>query len=129
MGLAFRTDPAEWSRTGRGILFEVKTYTSKPGRLNVSLIVGPGEQGRRRAIYEAARGRPELFVGLVKPMGVKWVTIFSRDLLTPEQAAKLSAEQQANNLRLAWSEFQAAVLPGLIDSVLEIDAEAAGAAG
>jgi hypothetical protein len=127
--LAFKTDPAEWSRTGRGILFEVKTYTNKPGRVNVSVIIGPGDQDRRRAIYEAARGRPELFVGLVKPMGVKWVTIFSRDLQTPEQAAKLSAEQQANNLRLAWSEFQAEVLPGLITGVLEIDADAAGGTG
>ena len=47
----------------------------------------------------------------------------------PEQAAKLSAEQQANNPRLAWSEFQAGVLPDLIEGVLEIDAEAAGATG
>lgn len=124
-GLSFRADSSEWSKTGRGILFEVKTYPAKPGRLNVSLIVGPGGQERRRAIYEAARARPELFVGLVKPMGMKWVTIFSRDLLTPERAAKMSAEQQANNLRLAWSEFQAEVLPGLIEAVLEIDAEAA----
>jgi len=123
--LSFRTDPAEWSKTGRGILFEVKTYTNKPGRLNVSLIVGPGDQNRRRAIYDAARARAETFVGIVKPMGVKWVTIFSRDLLTPERASSMSAEQQANNLRLAWSDFQCETLPGLIDAVLEIDAMAA----
>lgn len=121
--LSFRADPAAWSRTGRGILFEVKTYTGKPGRLNVSLIIGPGDQDRRHALYEGARARPETFVGLVKPMGVKWVTIFSRDLLTAERAATMSTEQQANNLRLAWSEFQGGALHALIDAMLEIDAE------
>ena len=123
--LSFRTDPAEWSKTGRGILFEVKTYTSKPGRVNVSLIVGPGDRERRQMIYDAARARPEIFVGLVKPMGLKWVTIFSRDLLTAERAATMSAEQQANNLRLAWSDFQGEALPILMETVIEIDAEVA----
>jgi hypothetical protein len=126
--LAFRTDAAEWSRTGRGILFEVKTYTNKPGRVNVSVIIGPGDQERRRMIYEAARARSDVFIGLVKPMGVKWVTIFSRDLLTAERAATMSAEQQANNLRLAWSDFQGGALPILIEAVLAIDAEVAGSA-
>lgn len=78
-------------------------------------------------IYEAARGMPDLFVGLVKPMGVKWVTIFSRDLLTAERAGTMSAEQQANNLRLAWSDFQSGALPSLIDAVLAIDTEVAAA--
>ncbi|RSV34694.1 hypothetical protein CA234_20815 [Sphingomonas sp. ABOLE] len=128
-GLQFRADSSSWSKTGRGLLFEVKTYPNKPGRVNVSLIIGPGPQDARHAIYEEAKGRPDLFVGLVKPMGAKWATIFSRDLLSAERATTMSAEQQANNLRLAWSDFQATTMPALIEAVSEIDGNVANRIG
>ncbi|MDQ0839185.1 PDDEXK-like family protein [Sphingomonas faeni] len=118
----FRIDPKEWSKTGRGLLFEVKSYAAKPGRLNISLIIGPGDQAYRKALHEAARARPGQFTGLTKSIGAKWVTIFSRDLLTAERAASMSAEAQTGNLRLAWSDFQATTLIGLIEAVLEMDA-------
>ena len=119
--LSYCIDEKDWSKTGRGLLFEVKTYLAKPGRVNVSLIIGPGDQAFRKALYEAASARSDMFVGLVKPMGVKWATIFSRDLLTAEQAATMSAEGQANNLRQSWSHFQDDALRKLTDVVLEMD--------
>ncbi|HEX8511975.1 MAG TPA: PD-(D/E)XK nuclease family protein [Allosphingosinicella sp.] len=121
--LSYRIDAGEWSKTGRGLLFEVKSFPYKPGRVNVSLIIGPGDQAYRRALHAAACAQPQLFVGLVKSIGVKWVTIFSRDLMTAERAATMSAEAQANNLGLAWSEFQGTTLQQLIRAILEIDAE------
>lgn len=124
-GLHFKADSSTWSKTGRGLLFEVKTYPNKPGRVNVSLIIGPGPQYARQAIYELAKGSPDLFVGLVKPMGAKWATIFSRDLLSAERAATMSTEQQANNLRLAWSDFQGSTMPALIEAVSGFDASVA----
>jgi hypothetical protein len=123
----FRIDLKDWSKTGRGLLFEVKSYVAKPGRLNVSLIIGPGDQAYRKALHEAAKARPKQFVGLTKSIGEKWVTIFSRDLLTAERAANMSSDAQINNLRLAWSDFQGTVLPRLIDTVLELDAAIAAA--
>jgi hypothetical protein len=68
-------DPAKWSKTGRGLLFEIKAYPNAPGRVNVALVVGPGDADMRTKLYEAARSKPHLFKGLVKPMGVQWVTI------------------------------------------------------
>ena len=56
-------------------------------------------------------------------MGAKWATIFSRDLITAERAATMSAEAQAANLRLAWSDFQEGTLPQLAEAILELDAE------
>lgn len=119
--LSYRIDKASWSKTGRGLLFEVKSYANKPGRLNISLIIGPGDDGYRSALYTAAQARKELFVGLVKPMGRLWATIFSRDLLTAEAAVSMATDAQVTNLRLAWSDFQATTLPRLIETVLEID--------
>ncbi len=116
-----RGDPKQWSKTGRGILFEAKTYAQAPGRVNISLILGPGDPAMRSRVYDAAVAQPLLFTGLVKPMGGKWATIFSRDLLTPAQAKNLTFEAQANNVSLGWSDFQGRTLQPLIDAVIAID--------
>jgi hypothetical protein len=116
-------DPTQWTRSGRGILFEAKIYADKPGRVNISLILGPAAAGEREFFYNAARGRSELFSGLVKPMGQKWAAIYSRDLLTAPQARSMAYEAQATNVSLAWSDFQGTVLPDLISAILEIDAD------
>jgi hypothetical protein len=114
-------DPAKWSKTGRGLLFEIKAYPNAPGRVNVALVVGPGDADMRTKLYEAARSKPHLFKGLVKPMGVQWVTIFSRDLLTANQAKGQTFDAQEFNVRAAWSDFQGTQLSSLIDAILEID--------
>jgi hypothetical protein len=118
-------DPNKWSKTGRGLLFEVKTYPAAPGRVNLSLIIGPCVAPIREAIYNYALARPHIFPGVVKPMGAKWATIFSRDLLTAAQASQLSFEAQTTNAALAWSDFQASQLPALITSILSLDVELA----
>jgi hypothetical protein len=119
---AIKGDPAKWSKTGRGLLFEAKTYAGTPGRVNISLILGPGDPATRVQVYQAAVSRPEMFTGLVKPMGAQWVTLFSRDLLTANQAKGLSFEAQATSVGLAWGDFQGRKLQALIDAILEIDA-------
>lgn len=123
--LTHKSDPKDWTRSGRGLLFEVKRDSAKPGRLLLSLVIGPGDAGNRTALYEGAKRQPELFVGLVKPMGGKWSTIFSRDLMTSKLAETLTAEQQEANVGLAWSDFQSTTLPVLIDAILGIDREIA----
>ena len=114
-------DPAKWSRTGRGLLFEIKTYINDPGRVNVSLIVGPGDADVRTKVYAAARSKPHLFQRLVTPMGEQYATIFSRDLLTSHQAQGQTFEAQEFNVRAAWSAFQGDQLGTLINTILEID--------
>ncbi|WP_269514044.1 PD-(D/E)XK nuclease family protein [Brevundimonas subvibrioides] len=114
-------DPTKWSKTGRGLLFEVKTYNGSPGRVNVSLILGPGDASMRAGVYAEALAQPHLFTGLVKPMGAQWVTIFSRDLQTAQQAKGQSFQVQANSAGLAWSDFQGRSLQPLIDAIIDID--------
>ncbi|WP_190306500.1 hypothetical protein [Rhizobium phaseoli] len=114
-------DPTKWSKTGRGLLFEIKTYASIPGRVNISLTLGPGDANMRAEVYRMATANPQLFKGLSKPMGAQWSSIFSRDFLTATQAKGLSFEAQEANVRLAWSDFLGGQLPALINGVLEID--------
>jgi hypothetical protein len=117
--LAFRSE--NWTSSGRGFLFELKSNAGKPGRVLLSLIMGPGEFGYRDAVYRAAAAEPDVFSGLQKPMGKLYSTIWSRVLLTPEQAAPLSAEQQRNNVVLAFSDFRGTALPAIIEAVSRLD--------
>jgi len=123
--LNYKSPANMWTKSGRGLLFEAKTFNNKPGRLLLSLVLGPGNQDYRKAMYEAAKNEHQLFEGLVKPMGEQFASIFSRELLTTEAAANLSTEAQIANVQLAWSEFQADILPQLIDAVLTIDSRIA----
>jgi hypothetical protein len=116
-------DRTKWSKTGRGILFEVKTYPNDPGRVNIAIVLGPGDHNMRSKVYNAAAAQPKLFHGLARPMGVQWATIFSRNLQTSAQAKNLTFEAQSANLELAWSDFQAQNLTPLINAVLAIDKE------
>lgn len=112
-------DPSKWTKTGRGILFEVKA--SPQGRVNIALILGPGDLSIRKQVYDAAAARPDLFAGRVKPMGPQWTTIFSQDLQTSVQAKGLTFEAQSTNVRHGWLDFQGGTLQPLTDAVLTID--------
>jgi len=56
-------------------------------------------------------------------MGVQWATIFSRNLLTSDQAKGQTFEAQEFNVRAAWSDFQGSQLGSLISTILEIDGQ------
>ena len=118
-------DPTQWTRTGRGILFEAKIYNNAPGRVNLALLLGPADSNMRQRIYQAAAAQPDLFTGLVRPMGRQWAAVFSRDLLTSAQAENLAFEARSFNVGLAWSDFQGRTLQLLTDAVLAIDRQLA----
>jgi hypothetical protein len=112
-----------WTRTGRGLMFEIKINAST-GRVHLILIMGPLSPQLRERIYAAALSRPDLFKGLVKPMGHQHSTLFSRDLMPAALARTLDFEQQCANASLTWSDFQGTELQGLIQEVETIVAEA-----
>ncbi len=114
-------DPTKWTKSGRWLLFEIKTYSGAAGRVNIALVLGPSDAATRKKVYELAVSKPQIFKGLVKPMGTQWATIFSRDLLTTNQAKGLSFEAQELNVRLAWSDFQAKHLSSLIQGIVDIE--------
>jgi hypothetical protein len=105
-----------WTRTGRGLMFEIKLNPST-GRVHLILIMGPLLPELRERIYAAAMSRPGVFKGLVKPMGQQHSTLFSRELLPAALARTLDFEQQCQTAALAWSEFQRTELQVLIDQV------------
>jgi hypothetical protein len=54
-------------------------------------------------------------------MGAQFATIFSRDLLKPAQAKRLTFEAQSFNVGIAWSDFRGQTLEQLVNAVLAIN--------
>ena len=124
--LSFETDREHrWSNGSCGILFEVKA--PKPGRVSISLIIGPGDQNYRSAMYEAVKSRPDLFVRQAKTMGATYSTLYSCDLLVITDASHKTAEQKKQDLERAWTNFSDIVLPKLTEAVIELDRQITGA--
>ena len=61
-----------------------------------------------------------MFVGIVKPMGAKWATIFARELLGAAAGRDMSHEDRAAVVNAAWADFLATNLPALEAAVADI---------
>jgi hypothetical protein len=115
-------DTTLWTRTGRTAVFEIKTYNAEAYayRVSVALVVGPAPNEIRARLYQAARDRPDLFKGLVKPMGAKFATIYGRDLLSHAAGKLMDDEQRAAVIQENWSTFQEEELPALTSTIMKI---------
>ena len=100
-------------------MFEIKTnYSGNTDRVNLVLMVGPGPAEDRTKLWQSAKERG--FTGLVKPMGVKWATIWSRDLLTQKAGASMDIDAKREAIEAAWANFLENDLPSLEAEILEI---------
>lgn len=115
---ALKCNPTEWTHSGRGMLFEVKSHPDT-GRVHLVLMMGPCEPAVRMHIYDAATKR-SLFKGLVKPMGQKSATLYNRELLTQVQAQRMDFEARCAAVSAAWSEFQQHDLLPLVTEISAI---------
>jgi hypothetical protein len=111
--------PGEWTKTGRSLLFEIKI--NDDNRIAVALVLGPSDEpALRRKIYEEAERRKKAFLGPVKPMGKKWSTIYSKELLSASEAKGMSYEEQVEAVEAAWQNFVDHDFPTLTAEVLEL---------
>ncbi|MET3694836.1 PDDEXK-like family protein [Methylobacterium goesingense] len=122
-------DQGLWTRTGRSAVFLVTTYNSEhySYRVSLALVVGPAPNDIRERLYQGARDRPDLFKGLVKPMGAKFATIFSKDLLSQAAGKLLDDEQRAAVVQESWKTFQEEDLPTLTKAISEMATTTGGA--
>ncbi len=101
-----------WTHSQRNLLFEVKAFRDSD-RLSLGLVSGPADAKIRNSIYAMASAKPKIFVGLVKPMGAKWATIFSSDLLPARAAEDLELGQKRAVIKANWTKFVSHNLPEL----------------
>lgn len=109
----------KWTKTGRNLLFELQAHRSSP-RININLILGPGEDSLRKFIFSEASKNPALFMGLTKPLGRDTSTIFMRDFLSTDAAAGMEPDEKIAAIKLAWDTFLQRDLPQLNAEILKI---------
>jgi len=122
--LALRRCPIEsWTKTGRNVLFEIKSFKTEgefSDRILLSLILGPSELSLRRYFFDSVQARREVFVNAGKSIGQSWVTIFSRELLSPTAAESMDDLQKQTAIADNWHDFVNGELPRLTDAACEI---------
>jgi hypothetical protein len=111
-----------WTRSGRNVLFEIKTWNAGAyaDRVIIALISGPAPDELRERIYAGAMARSDLFKGIVKPMGRQFATIYMRELLRPAIATHMDMEQKTAAIQDGWQSFTNEDLPRLTTAVPEI---------
>jgi PD-(D/E)XK nuclease superfamily len=114
--------PTAWTKSGRNLLFEIKSWSSGAyaDRVIIALVNGPAVAETREQLYSAAAARSDLFKGLVKPMGKQFATIYMRELLTPTAAKNMEHNEKAAAIEAGWSTFLKEELPLLTAAVLDI---------
>ncbi|MEX1153809.1 PD-(D/E)XK nuclease family protein [Parvibaculum sp.] len=115
-------DLGTWTKTGRNLLFEIKSWNADPykDRIIVSLVSGPADSEIRNHLYQAAMAKPSLFKGLVKPMGKQNATIYLRELLSPTAARDMDLQEKAETIESNWLEFVDGDFPALTKEILNI---------
>lgn len=115
-------DAKAWTKTGRNLIFEIKSWSSGSyvDRVIIGLVSGPAPKEIRERLYSRAAARLDAFKGLVKPMGKQYATIYMRELLTPTAAKSMDHDEKAAAIQAGWSIFLEEELPLLTTAVLEM---------
>lgn len=117
----------KWSKSGRNILFEIKSFKSEgefSDRLLLSLILGPSEPPLRQYIFDGARRKQDVFVNTGKAIGQSWVTVFSRELLSAAAAENMDETGKEETITQNWNDFAVRELPRLTDEMLTLASSA-----
>ena len=105
--------PTKWTKSERGLLFELQAHRASP-RININLMLGPGDESFRKFIFSEATKDPALFMGMTKPLGRETSTIYLRELLSDSVAQNLDEEERATEIMTSWGSFVSHDLKSLI---------------
>lgn len=102
--------PKGWSREGRTLLLE---FENEDHGLTLLLVIGPGDEAVRAALFAMALGRPDLFDPGAQALQSPHQRILQRRVLSAEQIGALSDADEAREIDLFWQTFLATDLPAL----------------
>jgi len=108
-----------WDKSAMMVLFQFQNSSQwNPNSLGLGLWVGPGDENVRRQIYEAATKAGSPFTPSPKVLSGKWVNLFWKEILHPDDYDDLDFEGIQSRLQEAWSAFKSNELP-LIKDVID----------
>lgn len=104
-----------WTQSGRMLLFE---FQNQRARLVLVLIVGPGDQAKRKILIDVAGADP---AGLLRPPigrpGAKWCGIYRKELGRVDLLGRLSDEELVAFLAEQWTAFIDGDMPKIVEQL------------
>jgi hypothetical protein len=104
-----------WTPSGRMLLFE---FQNQRDGLGLVLIVGPGDQAKRRFLIQFAAASAS---GLLQPPtgepGQKWCRLYRRIIGRPAEWQDISRDDLAAELQRHWEAFIEEDLPEIVDAL------------
>jgi hypothetical protein len=103
-----------WTESCRTLLFE---FWNRANRLSLKLVLGPGPEEARKALFELAVNNPPLLRPAYKALNYKYNTIYQKTFLTEKFYTEEGSEEREAEIRKKWAQFWEHDLPG-IDAIL-----------
>ncbi len=107
-----------WAGADSLILFEFQNLEES---LTLKLIIGPGPQEIREALYDHSMKHPEIFVGATKPIYPKFTTIFSRKILPKKDYQASDQDARFFKIHNAWERFKGKDLPAILEVIDSVE--------
>jgi hypothetical protein len=104
----------DWIPSGRLLLFE---FRNEPQRLQLALIIGPGNQEVRQKIFDHAIQTKEIYKPSSKNLYPKWSQIWSKDFLTRKEVEEGNWEFNWEKIEKTWDAFIHNELPMIRDDI------------
>jgi hypothetical protein len=106
-----------WTASKRLLLFEFKNV---PDLLRLYLLIGPGDEGVRKALFKAGQARPDLFRGATRTLYPRMTMLWSRAFLNKKDYQDTEPENLLEKVRQEWSRFVGHDLPALTQAVEQV---------
>jgi len=111
---AFLSGDGSWTASKRILLFE---FVSDRDKVQLRLIIGPGENAIRQRLYDFAKSHSELFKPSTQSLSARWNTIWSKRFATASDLAEQDIEAVQLKLSVAWNQFIASDLPKIRSAI------------
>jgi hypothetical protein len=96
------TQGEAWLKSDRILVFEMRNFSSG---LKLNLLIGPGDQNLREALYEFMQGKNKIYNRANKRLTKKWFSAYSKDLLSEKDREDLDNEELASKLSAKLEKF------------------------
>ena len=105
-----------WTRSNRIFVFEVINAVD---RLQLNLVIGPGLDLVRQAIFEVTQRHPQVFRGGRKKLARKWTTVHVRRFLAKRDYEDADFDLLSDKVRRQWEQFLEKDLPNIRSAIAE----------
>jgi hypothetical protein len=107
-----------WTGSERVLRFE---FGNRSDQLRLILVIGPGPDSVRRAIFQTVKKHPQVFRGGRKRLATKWTTAYVRRFLAKRDYEDADLETLIDKVRKQWQQFLNQDLPAIRECIAQVE--------